>query len=77
LIRNFLDELGLKLEWYKDPTGKRVPAGGSEFGRFASKIHSTNTHDIAAVSEQRYDLTCLNDYIILAKKRINFKENGN
>lgn len=74
LVRDFIDELGLKLEWYKymTSTGKRIPIGGYEFAKFASKNLPRQKHMsplLRQYLEQRYDSNyALDDYTILAKK---------
>ena len=74
LIRKFIDELGLKLEWYKYLTsiGKRLPIGGAEFARFASNNLPIQPHMSTLLRqylERTYDTNYkLDDYVILAKK---------
>ena len=74
LIKNFIDELGLKLEWYKYITsiGKRLPLGRAEFARFARNNLPIQPHMSALLRqhlERTYDTNyTLDDYIILAKK---------
>jgi len=74
LVKNFINELGLKLEWYKyiSSIGKRKPIGKFEFARFASQnlprqIHMSQL--LRQYFEQGYDSHyVLDDYAILAKK---------
>jgi len=74
LIKKFINELGLKLEWYKyiTSTGKRLPMERVEFARFASKNLPMQTYMsplLRQYLEQRYDSHyALDDYIIIAKK---------
>jgi len=74
LIKDFLDELGLQLEWYKylSATGKRKPTGGSEFGRFASENLPPNKYMNPLTKKylnQRLKLHyVLDDYVVLGKK---------
>ncbi len=76
LIRKFVNELGLKLEWYKYITsiGKRIPMGRSDFARFASKNLPTQIYMsllLRQYLEQKYDSNyVLDDYTILAKKEL-------
>jgi hypothetical protein len=76
LVKNFIEELGLKLEWYKymTSTGKRISIGGSEFGRFASQNLPTQTYMSPLLRQylkQKYDSHyTLDDYTILAKKEL-------
>lgn len=73
LVRDFIEELGLKLEWYKymTSTGKRIPLRG-EFGRFARNNLSVQPHINPLrrkYLDPPYDLHyVLDDYAILAKK---------
>lgn len=74
LVKNFIEELGLKLEWYKymTSTGKRIPLAGYEFARFASKSLPAQIHMsplLRQYLEKKYDSNyVLDDYAILAKK---------
>jgi hypothetical protein len=74
LIQIFMDELGLKLEWYKYVTsiGRRVPLNKTEFAKFAKENLPIKKHMsklLRQYLEQRYDDSyILDDYIILAKK---------
>ncbi len=76
LIRKFVDELGLKLEWYKyiASIGKRIPMKRSDFARFASKNLPTQIYMsplLRQYLEQNYDSNyVLDDYAILAKKEL-------
>jgi len=74
LVKDFLNELGLKLEWYKyiASTGERIPLGGAKFGNFAKKNLPVQPHMSLLLRQylaQKYD-SCyvLDDYAILAKK---------
>ena len=73
LMKCFLDELGLKLEWYKylSSTGKRKPMGDG-FGKFASENLPPNIYMNPLTRQylkRGYDSTyVLDDYIVLAKK---------
>lgn len=73
LIEDFIEELGLKLEWYKyiTSTGKRIPMG-SGFGRFARENLPTQKYMgklMRHYLEINYDPHyVLDDYVILAKK---------
>ena len=73
LVKDFINELGLKLEWYRyiTSTGKRMPSGAN-FGIFAKKNLSAQPHMSPLLRQhlaQKYD-SCytLDDYAILAKK---------
>ncbi len=73
LIKDFINELGLKLEWYKymTSTGKRIPSGAN-FGIFAKENLSAQPHMSLLLKQylnQKYDSHyTLDDYAILAKK---------
>lgn len=77
LIKDFISELGLKLEWYKymTSTGKRVPSG-AKFGIFAKENLHTQPHMsllLRKYIQQKYDSHyVLDDYAILAKKELCF-----
>ncbi|NER35023.1 MAG: photosystem II assembly protein [Oscillatoria sp. SIO1A7] len=74
VIAQFLDELGLTLEWYKyiDSTGLRTPLG-SEFGKFAreslpvQKSMSQLQRQYLGVKYNAH--YAIDDYVILAKKK--------
>ncbi|MBD1920820.1 photosystem II assembly protein [Microcoleus sp. FACHB-831] len=73
VIRKFVADLGLNLEWYKymTSTGKRIPMG-SGFAKFASE-NLPHKKYMGKLMRQylgiKYDSTyVLDDYIILAKK---------
>ncbi|NEP57889.1 MAG: photosystem II assembly protein [Symploca sp. SIO2G7] len=74
LIKDFLDELGLQLEWYKylSSTGKRKPISGSEFGKFASANLPPNKYMNPLIKQylkQGLHLHyVLDDYVVLGKK---------
>jgi hypothetical protein len=74
LIEMFIEELGLKLVWYKyiTSTGKRTPIIPSEFARLAREnLPSQKYMSLLAKKFQivNHDLNyTLDDYIILAKK---------
>ncbi len=74
LVKDFIEELGLKLEWYRymTSTGKRIPLKGYEFARFASNNLPAQIHMsplLRQYFEQKYDSNyVLDDYAILAKK---------
>jgi hypothetical protein len=73
LIKDFINELGLKLEWYKylTSTGKRIPSGAN-FGIFVKENLFTQPHMSLLLKQylnQKYDSHyTLDDYAILAKK---------
>ncbi len=75
LVKDFINELGLKLEWYKylTSTGKRIPLG-FKFGNFANENLSVQPHMsplLRQYLDQRYDSHyVLDDYAILAKKEL-------
>jgi hypothetical protein len=75
LIEMFVEELGLKLMWYKyiASTGKRIPMTASDFGRFAADNLPSQTYiTLLAKKYQivKHDLNySLDDYVILAKKQ--------
>ena len=73
LVRRFVEELGLNLEWYTyvTSTGKRMPMG-SDFAKFAQENLPAQKHMLKLMQQylgikhsSRY---ALDDYIILAKK---------
>jgi hypothetical protein len=73
LIEDFIEELGLNLEWYKymTSTGKRIPMG-SGFAKFASEnlphkkyMGKLMRHYLEINYDPHY---VLDDYVILAKK---------
>lgn len=74
VIKNFLEDLGLKLEWYKyvTSTGKRTPTG-SDFARFASDnlppqvCMSKLLRQYLGIKHNSHHYV-LDDYVILAKK---------
>ncbi|NES18886.1 MAG: photosystem II assembly protein [Symploca sp. SIO3E6] len=74
LMRCFLDELGLKLEWYKylSSTGKRTPIQKTKFAKFAAKNLPPNTYMnplIRQYLKRRFDSHyVLDDYVVLGKK---------
>lgn len=76
LIRRFVNELGLKIEWYKyiASIGRRIPMGKSDFARFASKNLPKQIYMSSLLRqylEQTYDSNyVLDDYTILAKKEL-------
>lgn len=75
VIAQFLEELGLTLEWYKyiNSSGRRVPMAGSEFAKFARE----NLHRQQYMSDLQQKHLGLNyglhytidDYVILAKRK--------
>ena len=73
LVKDFINELGLKLEWYKymTSTGKRIPSG-TNFRIFAKENLHTQTHMSVMLRKylnQGHDLHyTLDDYAILARK---------
>jgi hypothetical protein len=73
LVRRFVEELGLNLEWYTyvTSTGKRMPMG-SDFAKFAEENLPAQKHMLKLMQQylgikhsSRY---ALDDYVILAKK---------
>ncbi|MBD2387379.1 photosystem II assembly protein [Cylindrospermum sp. FACHB-282] len=74
LIEMFVEELGLKLVWYKyiTSTGKRKPMISSEFARFAREnlpIQKYMTELAKKYQVVNHDLNyVLDDYVILARK---------
>ncbi|MGC1396575.1 MAG: hypothetical protein WA828_20115, partial [Coleofasciculaceae cyanobacterium] len=73
LIEMFLEELGLKLEWYKylTSTGKRTPTG-REFGRFARenlpKQKYISFFNQQYLGQKYISNYVLDDYVVLAKR---------
>lgn len=74
VIQIFLEELGLRLEWYKylTSTDKRTPIGGAKFAKFA-KDKLPKQKYINPLRQQYLDQKfvsnyVLDDYIILAKR---------
>ncbi|AFZ60857.1 photosystem II assembly protein [Anabaena cylindrica FACHB-243] len=74
LIEMFIEELGLKLVWYKyiTSTGKRTPMIPSEFARFATE-NLPNQKYMSLLAKKfhivNHDLNyTLDDYVILARK---------
>ena len=72
IITQFLQELGLKLEWYQylSSTGKRTPV--KNFGKFARE-NLPSQHHLSNLRQQYLQETyvahyCLDDYVILAKR---------
>lgn len=74
MIHEFLDELGLNLEWYRfiSSTGKRVPLKGN-FGKFANeylpKQFQLSSIRKKYLKENWVSHYTIDDYIILAKPR--------
>ncbi|MCA1992591.1 MAG: photosystem II assembly protein [Coleofasciculus sp. S288] len=75
VIREFLEELGLQLEWYKylTSTGERVPMNGAEFGKFARENLPEQKYMSPLKRQylgQQFDSNyVLDDYVILAKRQ--------
>ncbi len=72
IITQFIQELGLKLEWYQylSSTGKRTPV--KNFGKFARE-NLPSQHHLSNLRQQYLQETyvahyCLDDYVILAKR---------
>lgn len=74
LVKNFIDDLGLELVWYKylTSTDLRTPLGGVEFIKYAKEKLPKQSHMISLLRQyfgQKYESNyVLDDYIILAKK---------
>ncbi len=74
VIQMFLEELGLRLEWYKylTSTDKRTSMGSSEFGKFArdnlpeQKYMSPLKHQY--LNQKFISNYVIDDYVILAKR---------
>jgi hypothetical protein len=74
VIQMFLEELGLRLEWYKylTSTDKRTSMGGSEFGKFArenlpeQKYITPLKHQY--LRQKFVSNYVIDDYVILAKR---------
>ncbi|HEY9610024.1 hypothetical protein [Allocoleopsis sp.] len=74
VINLFLEELGLRLEWYKylTSTDKRIPTFGAEFAKFATDnlpkqkyMNSLKQRYLGQKFESNY---VIDDYVILAKR---------
>lgn len=74
VIRKFVADLGLNLEWYKymTSTGKRIPMGSGLFAKFASENLPPQKYMGKLMRQylgRKYDSNyVLDDYAILAKK---------
>jgi len=74
LMRCFLDELGLQLEWYKylSSTGKRTPIQKTKFAKFAAQNLPLNIYMnplIRQYLKRGFDSHyVLDDYVVLGKK---------
>ena len=74
VVRRFVAELGLTIEWYKyiSSTGKRTPTPSNEFAKFAEE--NLPPQNYMGVLMQQYlgikykSNYVLDDYVILAKK---------
>jgi hypothetical protein len=74
VVQMFLEELGLKLEWYKyiTSTDKRTPMHGTEFGKFAKE--NLPKQKYISPSKQQYlgqkfiSDYVFDDYVILAQR---------
>ena len=74
VVRRFVEELGLTIEWYKyiTSTGKRTPTPSNEFAKFAEQ--NLPPQNYMGVLMQQYlgiqykSNYVLDDYVILAKK---------
>ena len=74
IVRRFVEELGLNLEWYKyvTSTGTRTSTSPTEFAKFAKENLPVQEH-ITKIKRQYLGIKhsssyALDDYIILAKK---------
>lgn len=74
LIEMFVEELGLKLVWYKyiTSTGKRTPINSSKFARFAKEKLPPQKYMTGLARKYQivnHDLNyALDDYVVLARK---------
>ncbi len=80
LIKNFIDELGLELVWYKylTSTELRTPLGGVEFTKYAKEKLPKQIYMSSLLQQyfgQKYESKyVLDDYVILAKNASNISE---